>query len=88
MPELDLERLLWVPGAKKIFLPPPPTLPNVGISMRYLKSFDISYMDVLYGFAMFRPNYAIRLTDNTAPEHYPEHYEDALRYTLATKVGA
>lgn len=30
---LDVEKLLWVPGEKTIFIPPPPTIAPLGISL-------------------------------------------------------
>lgn len=35
--EFDLERLLWVPGKKKIFIPPAPTPPEVHIWSVYIE---------------------------------------------------
>lgn len=38
---LDPEKLLWVPGKKTIFIPKPPKIvPDEGISMRFIGSFD------------------------------------------------
>lgn len=52
---IDPERLLWVPGEKTIFVPPPPELVMVK-TVRFIREFDVkrnkfvSRMDALYGF--------------------------------------
>ncbi len=41
---LDLEKLLWVPGQKNIFIPPPPTIltdRQTGIAIRLIQQWDI-----------------------------------------------
>lgn len=38
--ELDLDRLLWVPGAKTIFLPPPAENFDVWMTREVLRLFD------------------------------------------------
>ena len=44
-PYLDVDRLLWLPGEKTIFLPTLPELvmcaPRLGISIRYIRQYDI-----------------------------------------------
>jgi hypothetical protein len=51
---LDPERLLWRPGAKTIFVPSLLTNPEIGISIKLLRSYDIGMMrasnryDVIY----------------------------------------
>ena len=55
---LDPEKLLWVPGARTIFVPPAPrvyTSSEIGVSIRFLRSYDIrlatefaNMIDVLY----------------------------------------
>ena len=57
---LDLDKLLWVPGKKTIFLPPTVFYDHeTGISMRLLQQFEVTEMfprvDVLYGWAAKAP---------------------------------
>jgi hypothetical protein len=77
--ELDLDKLLWRPGAKKIFLPSTTVMrspgfvgPDLGISIRFVRQFDITAdmmptrMDVFYGIATLRPDYAVRIHSDEA----------------------
>jgi hypothetical protein len=44
-PVLDVERMLWIPGEKRIFLPATHVMASkeFGIVVRYIKSFDIEF---------------------------------------------
>lgn len=63
---LDLERLLWVPGEKQIFIPPL-KLRDLGISIRFIREFDpasarlVNRMDFLFGYPTIRPDLACRV---------------------------
>lgn len=52
-PALDPERLLWVPGRRRIFIPRPELIPR--LSLRWISSYDyredrfISRIDAIYG---------------------------------------
>lgn len=72
---VDLDKLLWVPGAKTIFLPSvQPALLGVdwaqdpdGISIRFVRQFDIKTdrpierLDVIYGIGTIRPDLQARI---------------------------
>jgi hypothetical protein len=48
---LDLDKLLWVPGQKTIFLPPLPAVASdskIGISIRFVKEWDIVRPPLLF----------------------------------------
>jgi hypothetical protein len=58
---LDPERLLWVPGAKRIFLPPATVFdPMTGISIRFIREYQTDRLanrfDVLYGWGTVAPS--------------------------------
>lgn len=65
----DLEKLLWVPGAKTILLPAQKvvTAESLGISIRMVRQFDIqraqeiTRLDVLYGAAVVTPELTARV---------------------------
>lgn len=71
---VDLDKLLWVPGARTIFLPSvQPALLGVdwaqgqdGISIRFVRQFDVASelverLDVLYGMGTIRPELGCRI---------------------------
>lgn len=68
---VDLDKLLWKPGQKTHFTPPPGGWknPDVGISIRMIRQFQIEKnkfesmrLDVLYGYAVLRPELACRIS--------------------------